>query len=80
MYRETGLVNSPPPSGQDDAALLNRVQRGDEDAMAALFDRYSKIVYSSPLCTRASRAASSCPEGGGEFTSPVSLYIKRTHY
>jgi RNA polymerase sigma-70 factor, ECF subfamily len=49
MYRETGLVNSPPPSEQDDAALLNRVQRGDEDAMAALYDRYSKIVYSVAL-------------------------------
>jgi RNA polymerase sigma-70 factor, ECF subfamily len=49
MYRETGLVNSPPPSGQDDATLLNRVQRGDEDAMAALYDRYSKVVYSVAL-------------------------------
>src|ERR1700735_1080089 len=49
MYRETGLVNSPPPSGQDDAALLALVQRGDEYAMAALFDRYSKIVYSVAL-------------------------------
>ena len=49
MYRETGLVNSPPPSGQDDAALLALVQRGDEYAMAALFDRYSKVVYSVAL-------------------------------
>src|ERR1700729_2984027 len=49
MYRETGLVNSPPPSGQDDAALLALVERGDEYAMAALFDRYSKIVYSVAL-------------------------------
>ncbi len=49
MYRETGLVNSPPPSGQDDAALLGLVQRGDEYAMAALFDRYSKVVYSVAL-------------------------------
>jgi RNA polymerase sigma-70 factor, ECF subfamily len=49
MYRETGLVNSPPPSGQDDAVLLSLVQRGDESAMAALFDRYSKIVYSVAL-------------------------------
>ncbi len=30
MYRETGLVNSPPLSAQDDAALLALVQRGDE--------------------------------------------------
>ena len=49
MYRETGLVNSPPPSGQDDAVQLGLVQRGDEYAMAALFDRYSKVVYSVAL-------------------------------
>ncbi len=49
MYREMGLVNSPPPSGQDDAALLVLVQKGDEYAMASLFDRYSKVVYSVAL-------------------------------
>src|ERR1700727_1774113 len=49
MYRDTGLVNTKPPSAQDDAALLALVQRGDEYAMAALFDRYSKIVYSVAL-------------------------------
>jgi RNA polymerase sigma-70 factor, ECF subfamily len=49
MYRETGLVNSPPPSAQDDAALLTLVQKGDEYAMASLFDRYSKVVYSVAL-------------------------------
>jgi RNA polymerase sigma-70 factor (ECF subfamily) len=49
MYRETGLVNSPPPSSQEDAALLALVQRGEEAAMAALFDRYSKVVYSVAL-------------------------------
>ena len=49
MYRETGLVNSPPPPAQDDPALLAQVQRGDEAAMASLFDRYSKIVYSVAL-------------------------------
>jgi RNA polymerase sigma-70 factor, ECF subfamily len=49
MYREMGLVNSPPPSAQDDAALLALVQRGDEYAMASLFDRYSKVVYSVAL-------------------------------
>ena len=32
-----------------DAGLLTRVQRGDEGAMAELFDRYSKIVYSVSL-------------------------------
>ena len=49
MYRETKLVNALPPSTEDDAALLAQVQRGDEQAMAALFDRYSKIVYSVAL-------------------------------
>jgi RNA polymerase sigma-70 factor, ECF subfamily len=49
MYREMGLVNTPPPSGQDDAALLALVQRGDEYAMSSLFDRYSKVVYSVAL-------------------------------
>ncbi len=49
MYRETGIVNAPPLSTQDDAALLALVRRGDEYAMASLFDRYSKIVYSVAL-------------------------------
>jgi RNA polymerase sigma-70 factor (ECF subfamily) len=49
MYRETGLVNSTSPSEQDDAALLALVQQGDESAMASLFDRYSKVVYSVAL-------------------------------
>jgi RNA polymerase sigma-70 factor (ECF subfamily) len=49
MYRETGLVNSPPPSSEDDAELLALVQRGEEHAMATLFDRYSKVVYSVAL-------------------------------
>jgi len=39
----------PPPSAEDDATLLALVQRGDEPAMAALFDRYSKVVYSVAL-------------------------------
>lgn len=49
MYRETGTQNMPPPSNQDDAALLLLVQKGDEAAMASLFDRYSKVVYSVAL-------------------------------
>jgi RNA polymerase sigma-70 factor (ECF subfamily) len=39
----------PPPSDLDDASLLSLVQRGDENAMASLFDRYSKVVYSVAL-------------------------------
>jgi RNA polymerase sigma-70 factor (ECF subfamily) len=50
MYRETGLVNSSSmSSAQDDAALLTLVQGGDDRAMTALFDRYSKVVYSVAL-------------------------------
>jgi len=49
MYRETRIVNAPPPSTLDDAALLALVCKGDEPAMASLFDRYSKIVYSVAL-------------------------------
>src|SRR5580698_8108037 len=49
MYRETGAVNGSPPSSDDDATLLAQVERGDEHAMAALFDRYSKVVYSVAL-------------------------------
>jgi len=35
--------------GDEDAALLARVQNGNEQAMAIIFDRYSKIVYSVAL-------------------------------
>jgi RNA polymerase sigma-70 factor (ECF subfamily) len=49
MYRESGVLNMPPPSTDDDASLLALVRRGDEAAMAALFDRYSKVVYSVAL-------------------------------
>jgi len=49
MYREMGLANAFPPSSLDDATLLAQVRRGDEHAMASLFDRYSKLVYSVAL-------------------------------
>ena len=39
----------PAGSNQDDSALLGLVQRGDEHAMASIFDRYSKVVYSVAL-------------------------------
>jgi RNA polymerase sigma-70 factor (ECF subfamily) len=38
-----------PQAPEEDAELLARVTRGDERAMAVLFDRYSKIVYSVSL-------------------------------
>ena len=34
---------------QEDAALLTLVQKGDQQAMVSLFDRYSKLVYSVSL-------------------------------
>jgi RNA polymerase sigma-70 factor (ECF subfamily) len=37
------------PSPEEDLNLLARVQRGDEAAMAALYDRYSRVVYSVAL-------------------------------
>ena len=49
MYRETGVLNLPQPSVEDDLSLLALVRKGDEQAMAALFDRYSKVVYSVAL-------------------------------
>jgi RNA polymerase sigma-70 factor, ECF subfamily len=49
MYRETGVLNMPPPSTEDDASLLAQVEAGNEPAMACLFDRYSKVVYSVAL-------------------------------
>jgi RNA polymerase sigma-70 factor (ECF subfamily) len=42
------MIVTQPPS-LDDAELLARVQRGDEPAMAGLYDRYSRIVYSIAL-------------------------------
>lgn len=36
-------------SVEQDSILLERVRRGDESAMAALYDRYSKIVFSVSL-------------------------------
>jgi len=39
----------PQTSTGEDAALLALVQAGDEQAMASLFDRYSRIVYSVAL-------------------------------
>ena len=33
----------------EDAALLSKVEQGDQDAMASLFDRYSGMVYSVAL-------------------------------
>jgi RNA polymerase sigma-70 factor (ECF subfamily) len=45
-FEAAGKVGIPP---EEDALLLGRVQRGDEAAMATLYDRYSRIVYSVSL-------------------------------
>ena len=39
----------PQPSTDEDASLLALVQSGDEQAIATLFDRYSRLVYSVAL-------------------------------
>jgi len=35
--------------GEEDGSLLERVQRGDDQALALLYDRYSSFVYSIAL-------------------------------
>src|SRR5579875_3388520 len=42
-------MQSSSPGAEDDFALLEATGRGDEAAMATLFDRYSRIVYSVSL-------------------------------
>jgi RNA polymerase sigma-70 factor (ECF subfamily) len=49
MYRESETLKRLPDSNQDDSTLLALVQTGDERAMACIFDRYSKVVYSVAL-------------------------------
>ena len=49
MDREIGVADMPQPATEDDASILARVQSGDEHAMASLFDRYSRVVYSVAL-------------------------------
>ena len=44
-----GIEAVQPPALSEDALLLVRIHNGDEQAMAALYDRYSKIVYSVAL-------------------------------
>ena len=49
MTSDTGLPSSTGAPLRDDADLLSCLQMGDESAMAVLYDRYSKIVYSVAL-------------------------------
>src|ERR1039457_1738552 len=49
MDREIQVAGTTQPTVEDDASLLALVQSGGEHAMATLFDRYSKVVYSVAL-------------------------------
>ncbi len=48
MNSETAAVN-PAAAIEDDASLLAAVQVGKESAMASLYDRYSRLIYSVAL-------------------------------
>ncbi len=51
LERETGQksADGSNPDMSKEAELLARIQAGDESAMAVLYDRYSRIVYSVAL-------------------------------
>jgi RNA polymerase sigma-70 factor (ECF subfamily) len=49
MNRETAAVNPNAIAAEDDTSLLARVQAGEQTAMASLYDRYSRLVYSVAL-------------------------------
>src|ERR1700734_3942180 len=43
------MAGGPTPPVTDDASLLQRVRQGDQRAMAEVFDRYGRAVYSVAL-------------------------------
>ncbi len=49
LNSDSEAVSSLSSSTPDDFALLSRVRSGDQGAMAALFDRYSGVLYSVAL-------------------------------
>ena len=49
MNEDTKLTGRPQISIRDDASLLTDVQAGEQRAMAALYDRYARLVYSVAL-------------------------------
>lgn len=49
LNSDSEAVNPLSASTHDDFALLSRVRSGDQGAMAALFDRYSGVLYSVAL-------------------------------
>jgi len=67
MYRDTGVVTMPQPTTGDDSSLLALVKSGDEQAMAALYDRYSTVVYSVSLRVLRDPAAAQSPESPGTW-------------
>jgi RNA polymerase sigma-70 factor (ECF subfamily) len=57
MEIQTGIFDTALPPIADDAFLLSLVRSGDEQAVATLFDRYSRIVYSVALRVLSDAAA-----------------------
>jgi RNA polymerase sigma-70 factor (ECF subfamily) len=57
MELQTGVFDTALPPIADDAFLLSLVQSGDEQSVATLFDRYSRIVYSVALRVLSDAAA-----------------------
>lgn len=49
MSRESGAAAMSQTAPADDASLLALLQSGDQDGMATLYDRYSRLVYSVAL-------------------------------
>lgn len=49
MDRDTAVASVPPTAKEDDASLLMQIQTGQQAAMATLYDRYSRLVYSVAL-------------------------------
>ncbi len=49
MERKVRLASLASQTAVDDATLIARVRTGDQDAMAALYDRYSPLVYAVAL-------------------------------
>src|SRR5271165_995505 len=46
---DRSTIRDSSPTATDDGALLQRVRQGDQTAMAEVFDRYSRAVYSVAL-------------------------------
>jgi RNA polymerase sigma factor (sigma-70 family) len=71
----------------EDSTLLERVQQGDEQAIATLYDRYSGVVYSIALCVLHDPALAEpilsdtfleiwrSPERFAQQTGSLSLYL-----